>query len=233
MSKLKRKFKPYLTIDRHDRLVSLLNKYTFPSDNHYEFSEIELQTEEDIKEEIEKIKKFYDFNPKVDWKDFVDDTLFTILSLCYFREKAQQFFYIQKEFSRFNIPKSYIEKIGINYLKQCILRYLSDPASFINLHNIVVERTVDYFLKYYYFMLDDRAELNDDTINNLLVASFCNGVENRISLYLNLITSSLTDFKLISLFLNSSETTLPYNEIIDQDCSNLILICLSQNNSNL
>ena len=223
-----RKFKPYLTIDRQTRLVRLLEKYSFPSDNNYEFSKIELQTEEDIKEEVNKIKIFYSFNSKANQKEFVDDTLFIILLLAYLREKTWQFHYVQSEFSKFYVSNAYIEKIGINSLHRCMQRYLSDPTSFIHLYNLEERRSIDYFRRYFNFTLEGQEILSDNGVSSLLLADFIDRIEYRTSLFLSLITSSLVDFRIVSLILNSSESTLPYNEIIDQDCTNLILIYLSQ-----
>lgn len=219
-----KKFNPYLVINNRKELNLILEKHIFPSDNAYVFSKNELQSEEDVNEEVEKIKDFYSFTPKNSDKDFINDALFQILILEYLREKSLQFAHVRNRLFTLKVSHEYIDKLGVDKIGVCAKRYLLDYKSFIKLHQLQVEKNIIFYDKYLSCNIDDKPILNNNNVDDILLKDFVKFLTQHLLIFLKIVTAYVTDFKLISLFLNSSNAMISEDKKIKDDTRNIALL---------
>ena len=200
------KFRPYLSIDNMQTLRNILKNQNFIVENRYMYSKIEYSSKEEMLEEVKKYKNFYGFKAKEKIEEFIDDGLYHILMINYFRAKFLDFMsmycYVANNTNDKNLD------LNIDQLETYLNGYINNPKIFISLYYEELNDLSEYMTK-----LNEKSSFNIsgidiDTLRNDTLHSFYKVVNKLIYLLIMFITSKVKDYKLNALFLNASESRI-------------------------
>ena len=205
-------FRPYLQIRDKEHLQSLLNKQKNFTENYYSFSKNDCFSKKDFYKEVALVKNFYGYTPKKEDEEFVNELIYHILVLSYYRQTGyaySQIFFLCGLFDNKIIELIDFSIYTIGYL---VKSYSKKPKQYFNVLTDEVV-SLNYFIKKYYKDVTAITVKDGVKIIDFNLISFIDFIEFLLSTIFSIISYN-EDRKIKQLFINLTFSNInPVNKI--------------------